>query len=334
MPEPDEWQPVIKSKRPVRASPPATIPVGTELLVYSRPDRACKRPRGSYDILADLDEDQPASPAPAVLRGRKRDQQQALTPAVPETVAGPPLQPVATTTLASQADEAPSTPLLCSGNALSSTLSTVACEPCADAQSAAETITGRRRKKLKEAQDIDVTRTIATEQQLSVRNARPPCNKRKAGSQQILQLAGPPGPHTPAASVASQPNEAAAIPLLCSSDNLLAISRAAAHIPSADSQPNVGAAPDRHQKKLKTAQATALLQMIGPDQQPSVRHARQPRSKRKAITQHIVQPHRRSTRQRIHPRVFDPSDPAAIAGYVRPQGVSPDMQSSLPFDTG
>jgi len=82
------------------------------------------------------------------------------------------------------------------------------------------------------------------------------------------------------------------------------------------------------EKRLKTAQATE------PGQQPSVRQTQPPRNKRKAISQPNLQPEKRSTRQRFSPRVFDPSDPTAVAGYVQHRGVSPDMQSSLPFDTG
>ncbi len=34
------------------------------------------------------------------------------------------------------------------------------------------------------------------------------------------------------------------------------------------------------------------------------------------------------------PTGFFPSDPRAIAGYIQKRGISPDMQSSLPFETG
>jgi len=163
--------------------------------------------------------------------------------------------------------------------------------------------------------------TIETEQQLSVRQTQPSRSKRKAVSQQILQLTDRPGPCTPIPQVASQPDEASAALLLCSSDDLTRIALPAL--------PCTG-----NRRKLKTAQATATLQVTEPGQQPSVRHTQRSRNKRKAVTQQNLRPERRSTRQRFCPRLFDPSDRTAIAGYVQQRGVSPDMQSSLPFDTG
>ncbi len=164
--------------------------------------------------------------------------------------------------------------------------------------------------------------------QLSVWQTQPSRSKRKAVSQQILQLADQSGPHTPAAPVTSEPDEASTVPLLCSSDDLMPASPAAACVPCTDSQPAISAIFNRSQKRLKTAQATK------PGQQPSVRQTQPPRNKREAISQPNFQPERRSTRQRLSPRVFDPSHPTAVAGYVQHRGVSPDMQSSLPFDTG
>jgi len=167
-------------------------------------------------------------------------------------------------------------------------------------------------------------------------------SKQTAVSQQILHLADLQGPHTPAAQVASQPDEAFAVPLLCSKRRLAGPpsgrlqSPTAACVPCADSHPAASATMHRRQKKLKTAQATATLQVTEPGRQPSVRHTHRSHSKRNVITlQNLsLQPERRSTRQRFCPRVFDPSDCTAIAGYVQQRGVSPDMQSSLPFDTG
>ena len=139
---------------------------------------------------------------------------------------------------------------------------------------------------------------------------------------------------TPTPQVASQPDEASAALLLCSIDDLTAASPAAACAPCADPHPATSATMHRRQKRLRTAQATATLQVTEPGQQPSVRHTQRSHSKRKAITQQDLQPGKRSTRQRFCPRVFDPSDRTAIAGYVQQRRVSPDMQSSLPFPTG
>ena len=59
-----------------------------------------------------------------------------------------------------------------------------------------------------------------------------------------------------------------------------------------------------------------------------------PHRKRKLQTAPLQQKLRRSIRQRVSTQVYDPTDPAAIAGYVQRRGPSPDMQSGLPFDTG
>ncbi len=325
-PEPDEWQPVVRRKRQNGLALPVTTLAQTDSTVCSRPDRACKRPRGSYAILADLDEEEPAPPP--VRRGQKRDRQQAQTPAVPAALAGPPVQPAAADVMTSQPDEAPVIPLLCSNDSLLTASSEVPCEQRADTQPAAKGTTGRQLQRLKAAQATDIVRTTETEQQPSIRQTQPSRRKRKAVSQQILQLTDRPGPRTPTPQVASQPDEASAALLLCSSDDLTAASPAAACVPCADPHPATSATMHRRQKKLKTAQATE------PGQQPSVWHTQPPRNKRKAISQPNLQRERRSTRQRFCPRVFDPSDPTAVAGYVQHRGVSPDMQSSLPFDTG
>ena len=73
-PEPDEWQPAVRGKRQKGPSQPVTTLAQTDSTVCSRPDRACKRPRGSYAILADLDEEEPSAvtAAPATRRGQKR----------------------------------------------------------------------------------------------------------------------------------------------------------------------------------------------------------------------------------------------------------------------
>ena len=232
MPEPDQWQTVVRRKRPnlKGASQPATTLAETEPIVCSRPDRACKRPRGSYAILADLDEDESAvdTAAPTAQRGQKRNRQQTPLPAMPETLAALPMAPAAAGHETSQRDEAPTPPLLCD-------------------------------------------RAIPS-----------------------------PAPRAPALQATDK------------------------------------AALSRTRKKLKQTQATAIAQPARPKQQPLPQQTQppQPCSKRKASSQQISQPETRSTRQRFCPRVFDPSDPTARAGYIYKRGISPDMQSSLPFETG
>jgi len=182
-PEPDEWQPVVRRKRQKGLSQPVTTLAQTESTVCSRPDRACKRPRGSYAILADLDDEEPAPPT--VRRGQKRNRQQAQTPAVPAALAGPPVQPAAADVMASQPDEASTIPLLCSDGSLLTASSEVPCEQRVDTQPAAKGTTGRQRKRLKAAQATVIVRTIDTEQQPSIRQTQPSRSKRIAVSQQI-----------------------------------------------------------------------------------------------------------------------------------------------------
>ncbi len=168
-PKPDEWQPVVRRKRQKGLAQPVTTLAQTDSTVCSRPDRACKRPRGSYAILADLDEEGPASPP--VRRGQKRDRQQAQTPAVPAALAGPPVQPAAADVMTSQPDEAPIVPLLCSDDSLLTASSEVPCEQRADTQPAAKGTTGRQLKRLKAAQATDIVRMTETEQQPSIRRS-------------------------------------------------------------------------------------------------------------------------------------------------------------------
>ena len=86
-----------------------------------------------------------------------------------------------------------------------------------------------------------------TEQQLSVWATQPPRSKQKAVSQHILQVADQSEPHTPAVQMAPRLDEASITPLLCSSDNLMTDSTAAACVPYADSQPAASATLNRRQ---------------------------------------------------------------------------------------
>ena len=277
LPEPDQWQTVVKRKRTKGTPQPVIALAATEPVTCPRPNRACKRPRGSYAILADLDEEEPVPPT--VVRGHKRDRQQALAPTVPAALADASVQPAATELSTSKPDEAPTIPPLCPGDIPSTAPPALAYEQCADAQPATTATAGRRRKMLKAAQATDIVCTIDTEQQLADRNTQPSRRKRKAVSQQMLQLADQAGQHTPAAQVASQPDEASIIPLLCSSDNLMIPSCTAACAPCADTQPAASATTSRKQKKLKTAQAAATSEAIVPEQQPSVEPAQPSREK-------------------------------------------------------
>ena len=109
---------------------------------------------------------------------------------------------------------------------------------------------------------------------------------------------------------------------------------ATACAPCADSETTANTAFSRRRKKLKQTQPTATMQTTASAQQPLTSQTQLTHGKRKAISQQMSPPERRSTRQRFCPRVFDPSDSSAIDGYIQKRGISPDMQSSLPFETG
>ena len=134
--------------------------------------------------------------------------------------------------------------------------------------------------------------------------------------------------------LASRRDEASVLPLPCPTETQPTAPAAVACVPTTDSLPTSVHASGRRRKKPSNAQAPAALYTAEPHPQGTDRHSQVSRSKRKADSQPTLQPTRRSTRQRTSTRVFDPSDPAATAGYVQRRGASPDMQSSLPFDPG
>ena len=84
---------------------------------------------------------------------------------------------------------------------------------------------------------------------------------------------------------------------------------------------------DLSKKRSKTADVTTAAQAC--QQQPQLKIC-----KRKPQTPPPQQTLRCSVRQRVASRAFDPTDPAATAGYVQRNRLGPEMQSGLPFDTG
>ena len=227
------WQTVVKRKRPDCASHIDTPP-DTQPIACSRPDRACKRTRGFYAILAALVDDEPAAAVEAVVakRGQKRSRQSALPPVVPAVPA-----------------------------------------------------------------------------ELSIVS-------------------------DPAAHSSAHRDEAPAPPLSCPEVNLMTSSCSPAILQKSSSQPDAAGASGRHEKRSKRVQTSLTIQAVELEQPQSLRQLQPLRSKRKAEFQPDLQPQRRSARQRIGSRVFDPSDPAATAGSVARRGASPDSQASLPFDPG
>ena len=185
-PEPDEWQPVVRRKRPKGIPQRASNLAETESLICSRPDRACKRPRGSYAILADLDEEEPAAStaAPAARRGQKRDRQRTLLPAMPETLAASAVAPATASPEASRRDEAPTPPLLCPSDTPLAPPHTSAYVRCADAQPA-----DTRRKTSQSAQATATLQGTKPSQHPSVQQTQLLRSKRKAVSQQISRRA-------------------------------------------------------------------------------------------------------------------------------------------------
>ncbi len=83
----------------------------------------------------------------------------------------------------------------------------------------------------------------------------------------------------------------------------------------------------QRRKRSKIADAATAAQTY--QQQPQLQFR-----KRKSQTPPPQQVLRRSVRQRVASRAFDPSDPTATAGYVQRSQLGPEMQSGLPFDTG
>ncbi len=129
-------------------------------------------------------------------------------------------------------------------------------------------------------------------------------------------------------------DEAASLPQLCSSSSPVLASTAADCRHDMSPHPCAVTASGRRQKKLKTVQVTTPIAATRLDRLPCRRQSLPLCVKRKSDSQSAASAARRSTRQRIDSKVFDPSDPTAIAGYVQARGTSPDTQSGLPFDTG
>ena len=277
-PASEQWHLITRHKRHVR-SPPSCESLRhqeTQALASRLPDRACKRARGFYAILAALSEDEDVAPpgVPVVKRGQKRCRH-------PDS---PPAPPAAATTSPTGSASA--------------------------AQIRAATAPGQKQKKLK---TVQVTTTISEAQPDRLqprRRSSPSSVKRKSDSQSP--------------------------PAQCSTlfpSTSPALTPAAADCPH-DMTPQTCAvpAPGRPQKKPKTVQVTADLS----DAQPyGLQPQRLPSCvKRKSDSQSSLLSVRRSTRQRIASKAFDPSDPASVAGYVQARGTSPYAQSGLPFDPG
>ena len=115
MPDPDAWQTVIRPSCMKRASQSDATLHDTQTLGCPRPDRACKRSRGFYAILAALQEDEPddSLPRPAAKRGQKRCRQHDMQPVTPALPAGSPPESSSAGRPASERDEASALLLPC-----------------------------------------------------------------------------------------------------------------------------------------------------------------------------------------------------------------------------
>ena len=232
----DQWQVVTRPRCRMRSPHVHDIAAGqdVEALASRLPDRACKRARGFYAILATLSDDYDTAPPakPIVQRGLKRCRQPELPPAPPAV--------------------APDSP---------------------------------------------------------------------AGS-------------VPAEQPTTHRDEASSLPQLCLTADPVLGSVAADRLHDTGPQVCAVTAPGRRKKKLKTVQVTTRIAAPPLDPPPCRRQSLPSCVKRKSDSQSVAPAVRRSTRQRIACKAFDPSDPTAKAGYVQKRGASPDEQSSLPFDPG
>ena len=235
-PASEQWQLVDRTKRRIRSphsceGAPEQV---TQSLASHLPDRACKKPRGFYALLAALSDDDEAAPlaAPNAQRGQKRRRHPDLPPAPPVAATDSPSDSVSVEQPTTQLDEASPLPYPCSNSSPVPTSTAANCLHDMSPQTCAVPTSGRHQKKRKTVQVTTPLPAAPLDRLQSERQSLPSCVKRKPDSQSVL---------------------------------------------------------------------------------PAVRH---------------------STRQRFAFKVFDPSDPAANAGYVQVRGTSPNTASGPPFDTG
>ena len=157
------------------------------MIAMRRPDRACKRPRGLYAVLAALSEDEDIAPAavPAQQHRRKRDRQQEPDTAITVAPADLPTDPAATQQPAIPLDEAPAILLTSAANDSSVTPVSAATSCLHDlgTQTSSAVASGPRRKKSKAVQVTTAHLTAQPEQQRRQRLALPLREKRKPESQ-------------------------------------------------------------------------------------------------------------------------------------------------------
>ena len=314
-PASEQWHLVTRNKRRVRSPPSCESPryQETQALASRLPDRACKRARGFYAILAALSKDEDVAPlaVPVVQPGQKRCPHPDSPPAPPAAATTSPTSPASAAQPTTQWDEASVLPPLCSSARSVITSAAAGCHHDVTQQIRAVTASGQRQKRLKTVQVTTTVSEAQPDRPQSRRQSSPLSVERKSGSQSPL----------PARRSTLFPGANPALPL------------AAADRPH-DMSPQTRAvtAPGRPQKKPKTVQVTANLSDAQPD---GLQPRRLPSSvKRKPDSQSSLLSVRRSTRQRIASQAFDPSDPASVVGYVQARGTSPYAQSGLPFDPG
>ena len=191
-PASEQWQLVARTKRPAQFphSCESAPEQQTQTLTSHLPDRACKRPRGFYAILAALSDDDAFAPAaaPKVKRGLKRRRHRDLPPAPPAATTDSASESIPTEQPTTQWDEASSLPDPCSS------VTTVVAPPAAGCvhdmspQNCAVTASGRRKRKRKTVQVITLTPLSAAplDRLQAERQSLPPCVKRQPGSQSVL----------------------------------------------------------------------------------------------------------------------------------------------------
>ena len=186
--EPDAvlWQTVVKRKRPVCASHTVDTPPDTQPLACSRPDRACKRTRGFYAILAALVDEEPAVAVEAVAAKcrQKRSRQSALPPVVPAL-------PAELSTVPDPAAHSSHTGMRLLLLRYHVKVLTSSCSPAilqkSSSQPDAAGASGRHSKRSKRVQTSLTIQAIELEQPQTLRQSQPLRSKRKAESQPDLQ---------------------------------------------------------------------------------------------------------------------------------------------------
>ena len=189
-PASEQWQPVERTKRRIRSpysceSAPEWV---TRTLASHLPDRACKKPRGFYALLAALSDDDEATPfaAPTAQRGQKRRRHPDLPPVPPAAATDSPSDSVSVEQPTTQRDEASPLPHPCSNRSPVPASATANCLHNMRPQICAVATSGRREKKRNTVQVTTPLSAAPLDRLQTERQCLPSCVKRKSDSQSVL----------------------------------------------------------------------------------------------------------------------------------------------------